>query len=165
RTGKSGGWRRRWSARPRSWIRSVRRYNRRGSRRVLLDAAIQELRRLQPGLIRIVGEDHAAAAHGVDDLLRNRLANRGASPAAAKPPVRPGDAGIDVGRAVHHDGALAGVGVEAGLQSIEPQRVAVVADVGVGGAEQADARLEAFRLVRETGRHVVAAVAAVRHEL
>ena len=130
-----------------------------------MDPAIEKPRRLQPGRIRIVGEDHAATAHGVDDLPRDRLADRRASPAAAKPSVRFRHAGIDVRRAVHHDGALAGVGVEARFQAVEAERVAVMADVGVGRAEQADARFAAFRHIRKARGHVVAAVAAMRHEL
>src|SRR5712691_1183071 len=106
----------------------------------LYSPAMEELRPFQPRGVWIVGEDHAAAAHGVDHLPRHRLAQRRASPASAEPPIRFRDTGIDVCRAVYHDRAIARVGVEARLEPVEPQRVAVVSEVGVRRAEQAEAR-------------------------
>src|SRR2546426_543247 len=113
----------------------------------LYSPAIEELRRFQPRGVGVVREDHAAAPHGVDPLPRPRLAQRRAAKAPAEPSIRLRDAGLDVRRAVHHDRAIARVAVEAGLEPVEPQRVAVVPDVGVRRAEQAEARLAALHRI------------------
>ena len=52
-----------------------------------------------------------------------------------------------------------------GLEAVEAERVAVAADVGVGRAEETEARLVAAFRVREPRREVVAAAATVRDEL
>ena len=49
-----------------------------------------------------------------------------------------------VGRTVHHDRALVGAIVEARIETVQAQRVAVAANVGVVGAKQAEARLVAL---------------------
>ena len=72
------------------------------------------------------------------------------SRSAGQPQLRPsrpcsaGDVVAHIGRAVHHDRALVGLIVEAGVQAAQAQRVAVAADVGVVGAKQAEARLVAL---------------------
>src|SRR5256885_14948605 len=55
--------------------------------------------------------------------------------------------------------------VDARLQPVEAERVAIVTEVGISSPEQPDAGLAALRRIRKVCRHVVAAVAAVRDEL
>ena len=55
--------------------------------------------------------------------------------------------------------------VEAFLEAFQAERVAVVAVVGVGGDEEAEARFETAGAVGKSGGDVVAAVLAVRDEL
>jgi hypothetical protein len=66
---------------------------------------------------------------------------------------------------VHDDGAVPGAIVHAGLETVEAQRVAVAADVGISRAKEPEARLVAPLRVREPRREIVAAAAPVRDEL
>jgi hypothetical protein len=62
---------------------------------------------------------------------------------------------------VHHDRALPGVIVEARLEAVEPQRIAVFADVGFTRAIETEARSVALGVIRERRRHDLPAAAAV----
>ena len=66
---------------------------------------------------------------------------------------------------MHDDGALARAVVDARFEAVEAQRVAVGADVGIGGPEESEARLVAAVGVREPRREVLSAPAAVCDEL
>ncbi len=61
--------------------------------------------------------------------------------------------------------ALARAIVHPRFETVEAERVSVAADVGVSGAKEAEAGLVTAVGVREPGRVVVAAAAAVRDEL
>ena len=62
---------------------------------------------------------------------------------------------------MHDDGARTRVIVEAGIESIHAQRIAVAALVGLGGAEQAQAGGVAAVLVGEALRDVVAGAGTI----
>src|SRR6478609_5932616 len=110
------------------------------------------LRRLEPG-VRVIREDQPAALDAIDQLLRYRGADRRTSPAPAETARGLHECLAHVRRAVHNDGAIAGLIVEALVQTVEAQRVAVLADVGGVGLEQPEAGAMRFRLIAELGRH------------
>src|SRR5690606_30258011 len=98
--------------------------------------AAEVTRTRQPRIIRVVGEDQLVALDRVDDFARDLWTQRGTTVAASQPALTPGLFGVHVGRAVDHDQAVAGIVIHARLQPVHPQRIAVAADVGFGGAEQ-----------------------------
>src|SRR5262245_60138010 len=55
--------------------------------------------------------------------------------------------------------------VEAGIETVEPQRIAVLADVRVFRGVQADARAVSLRIIGESCRQVIAAALPVRNQL
>src|SRR5207247_2340851 len=55
--------------------------------------------------------------------------------------------------------------VNRGLEPIQTERIAVLADVGLSGSKQAEARLVAAGVVGEHGRQGAAAASAVGHEI
>src|SRR3954466_14833405 len=126
---------------------------------------VQEPGRSQPGGIGVVREEQAVPLDGVDQLPRDLRTDGGAAQAASEIAVRLRGGGVHVRRAVNHDRAIARVIVDAGLETVEPERVAVVADVGFSRAEEPEARHVALGLVRERRRHGLAAATAVRDEL
>ncbi len=113
-----------------------------------------------------VGEDEAAALDGVDHRLRVRLGERRAAPAPA-----------DACRSCRACSSLtyqapcitmcrsSARSLTPAIQSLELERVAVAALVGVAGQEQAEARGPAVVDVREVGGVLVAAAGAVGHQL
>src|SRR5215510_13082913 len=106
--------------------------------------AIQELRSLEPRRIRIIRENHAAPANGVDDLFRDGCTQRGASPAPTKPSVCFRHTCINVRCAVDDDGAIASMTVEPRFEPLEPKRVSVVPDIGISGAKETETRFTAL---------------------
>src|SRR3990167_2646097 len=124
----------------------------RGSRLAALcrrRAAAQVLRRRQPVLIGIISEHEPSALHAVNHVTRHARTERRASPTAAETALDLRELGADVRRAVHDDGAIAGAIVEAAIEAVKAERVAVLAHVGVGSDEQPQARAMRLRLVRE----------------
>src|SRR5262249_39610671 len=72
-----------------------------------------------------VDEDDGSALDQVDERTRDRGADSRASPAAAQSSLQRGNPLVHVRRAVNHDGARERMIVEAGIESVEPQRIAV----------------------------------------
>ena len=99
--------------------------------------------------------ERGGAGDHVDQLAGHGGIEGRASPAPPQPPVARREAGRRVLGAVDHDGALVREMVHARLESGEPERVAVLSEVGLAGPEQAQARLLRARNVGE-GRGVVA---------
>ena len=116
---------------------------------------------LQPGGIVGIGEKQLLLLHRVDHDASDALAQRGATLAAAKPALGADQVGVRVPRAVHDDGALAGIVVEAGIQPVHPHRIAIAADIGFGGAVQAQAGGVAAFDIGKTGGDIVATALAV----
>ena len=94
----------------------------------------RELRLLEPALVGIVDPHRRAALDGVDERFRNLGPNRGAAPPAADDVVVGPRVGDVVG-AVDDDESLAGVVVDALLEAVETEGVAVPALIGLGGDE------------------------------
>src|SRR5829696_6681013 len=89
--------------------------------------------RIEPVLVGIVGEHDPLAADAIDDFAGHTFAQRRASPAAAEAAVLLHEVVADVRRAVHHDRPLTRTVIEAFVESLETQRIPVLADVGVFG--------------------------------
>ena len=128
-------------------------------------AIAQKRRRREPLRIRVVREDKSRFLHAINQVVRNALSKRRAAPASAETPLRARNRFAHIRGTVDHDRAVHRAIVEAGIQPVEPKRVAVLADVRVFRGEKADARLVGLGVVGELGRHVVAAALPVRHEL
>src|SRR6266545_3448949 len=100
----------------------------------------QILRSLQPVRIGIVSEEQPAALDRVNHALGDLRTQCRAAEAAAEITLRARRLGVHVVGRVHHDPALARMVVEPWLETIEPQRVAVLADVGFTRAVEPEAR-------------------------
>ena len=131
-----------------------------GSRR-----SLEKGRPREPVRARVVRDDERPVLDRVDELAGDLRPHRRASPAPAEPALRGDDSRVHVTGAVQHDRALAGVVVEAGLESVQAQRRAVLAQVALAGAEDSQARHAAPVAVGEPLGGVLAAAAAVRHAL
>src|SRR5438477_8302004 len=97
--------------------------------------------------------------------MSDRFTNSGAAPAAAQATLRACERLADIRSAVHDDGSLERMIVEAGVEADQSQRVAILANVRILRLEQSNARTMRFRIVGETSRDVVAAALPVRNEL
>lgn len=84
-------------------------------------------------------KEAASARNGVDDVVGKSWGQCGASLAPAQAAAAADVGGVGVVGGVDHDGAVAGLVVEALFQSVESQAVAVFALVGFGGAEGSQA--------------------------
>ncbi len=126
-------------------------------------AAAEKARARQPVVVGIVGEQELSALERVNHLARDRRAQGRATETAPQPTLALAEHGIDVARTMHDDGAGAGVVVHAWFEAVHAQRVAVAADIGVVGFEQAEAGLVAPVPIGKRGGEILAAVAAVRH--
>src|SRR5690606_24639655 len=116
-----------------------------------LAAAVEETRALQPALVGVPGEHQLPALEVVDHFADDLLAHRGAAVAAADTAVVFDPGGVHIVGAVNHDGALPRLVVDARLQAVEAQGVAVFAAVGFGGLKQADTGLIAAFAVGKGG--------------
>src|SRR5258706_6609484 len=125
----------------------------------------KERRGREPALVGVVGEDRAAAADGVDDLLRDLRSQGRATPAATKAAEHPDRLLAEVGRAVHDDGAIEGHVVDAFFQAAKTERVAVAAFVRIGCNEKAEAGGQTAGAVGEEVGDVAAAPFPMRDEL
>lgn len=112
-----------------------------------------------------VGEEEGPALDRVDHVLGDPLIESRAAPAPAETPEAPDVLLGNVPGSVHHDEPFEGEVVEPRLEAVEAQGVAVAAEVGVPGQEQAQARLLAALDVGEPGRVLSSGVFAVSHEL
>jgi hypothetical protein len=101
----------------------------------------------------------------IDHVPRDGRADRRAAPASAETPVRPDECLADIRRAVHHDGAVARAIVDAAIEPIEPQRVAIPSDVGISRDEEPKAGLVRLVIIRKLRRHIAAAALPVRDKL
>ena len=122
--------------------------------RVLLAGVLRRVKNALPALA-------VASLHLAGDFL----ADGRASPAAAEAAEGLDGGAADVGSAVHDDGPVEGHVVDAFLETFEPQGVAVAADVGAAGDEEAEGGGQAAGLVGEEAGAVAAAVLAVGDEL
>src|SRR5678815_3377901 len=93
-----------------------------------LCATLQKLRRPEPVLIRIVGEQQSTALDAIDQRPGDGRVEGWATPAPPQSAQGLSRGGADVRRAVHHDRAVTRAVVHAGFEAVEPQRVAVLAD-------------------------------------
>src|SRR6202035_5147960 len=109
--------------------------------------------------------NEAATPEGVDGRRVVFQGERRAAPAAAEHAELARVLGAGVPGAVHDDGAALGTVVDALVETLQAQRVAVLALVGAGGEEEAEAGLPAAVDVREAGGIPVAAAGSMRHQL
>ena len=127
--------------------------------------AVEQRGRVEPVLLRVVAEHQAAAGDGLDHVAGDVLGQGRAAPAPSQSADPADEVLADVGGAVDDDRALPGEVVEAGLDAIEAERQTVLAVVGLGGDQGADARLVAVRGVREQPGEVPAGALAVGDQL
>src|SRR3990167_4539375 len=101
-----------------------------------LRLAIQVGGALQPTLVGVPGEEELPALELIDHHPRHFRTHRRATQATTNTPLAVHQSRADIVRAVDNDGALAGQIVEARLQAIHAQGIAVFAPVALRGAEQ-----------------------------
>src|SRR6202000_3295654 len=105
--------------------------------------AFQSPRPAEPLVIGVVGEYVLPILERVDQPMRYGGAHGGATPTATNATLLVGRFGVDIGRAMNHQGRVGGAIVDARLQAVHAQRVAVVPVIGVERTEQTLARFEA----------------------
>src|SRR5690554_4313949 len=120
---------------------------------------------LQPLLVRVVDEQVLLLLDAVDQRVGHVMADRWAAVAVAQVAGLLDEGFADVVGTVDDDSALVGQVVDAVLETLQAQRVAVTPVVGVHGAKEPQARLVALRDIREGGGHGVTGAAAVGDQL
>lgn len=120
---------------------------------------------MQPLLIRIVLEHQLPPLKVVDNTLDDLVIN-------GRAPVTTPDAAvftdpiiIYVIRTVYNDGALPGKIVDPGLETIEPERIAVLAVIGFPGLKKPDTGLVTTFHVGESGRFEIPGIFAVSNQV
>src|SRR5205085_2298279 len=111
------------------------------------------------------GDHDAAAADLVDDGARDLGRQRRTAEAAPEAAVLPSKRLRGVGRGVKDDVPRARPIVDALVEPVDAQRIAVCAEVGFGGAEDTEAGAVALRLVPEPARDEIARPSTVGYPL
>lgn len=94
-----------------------------------------------------VGVDDTAPFYGIYDGPGLFLWQGGTAPAAAQFVIFAQMVWAGIGGAMHHDGTFAGIAVFAGAEPIQPQGVAMLAQVGFCGTIDAEGALSGVELV------------------